>query len=511
MSSSLSIFDISNLIAHKHSVFNHLPFYLVDKILLFLPLDRILLLSLSNYVSVRYYASSYLFKTIVLLNHKGWVSSEKTSINLNDLFRLDDDDFNRKFHTLSKKRNLQIIQSVVFIIKNEVEIRFPVFARLLNLLLSQNSNHLLQFNFSYHNFKILSNFFVLKYLKKILDLQRNHIKIENLQNSKNIKALDLNLFSLFLSFNKIRKIENLNDLVNLKYLDVVNNLIKESDHLQYLVNLRSFVALFNSLSNIRFLINNHNLTHLDLYKNKKFSDSINIHRFKNLKILDISSTLIRDFSIDFNQFNNLSNLSMDYSNLSNFPIPSNNNNNNDNGNGNFRSLKLLFKFINLEKLILNLNKLSEIGDELLALKNLVYLNLSSNSIKTFDREKLDCFKKLDHLNSNNNLLNHFEIDETSLNKLEVLNLSHNNISKIRFINKSKEIPARYLSRIKQINLNTIHFSENPITDSGNLRFYHVQFLEVDDQVYHDYMKRFFKSSVAEKQNKCNGVDGESNE
>jgi len=138
------------------------------------------------------------------------------------------------------------------------------------------------------------------------------MKIENLENLINLRNLDLNenqiskienlnkltnLNSLYLGCNKISKIENLKKLVYLRSLNLYENQINKIENIDLLINLERLLLFKNKISKIENLESQINLDFIDLSDNK-------IKKIENIGKLEILSGLF----IDKNQISKIENL-----------------------------------------------------------------------------------------------------------------------------------------------------------------------------------------------------------
>lgn len=249
------------------------------------------------------------------------------------------------------------------------------------------------------NKKIISNFKELEYLY----LSHNDIKdISFLENIKNLKALDI-------SDNKIQSIESIGYLinsgeVNLKVLDLAHNKIESIESLRYFINLEEVDLRFNEFCDIRVLGNLKNLNTIILddftVGNKKIvcRDAKHLVNLEKLKILI---------------------------------------------GGRLKNIDKLYNLKNLERLDLSYNNLKDINF-LNGLKNLKILNLSKNEIENMDGIK-NC-EKLVSLGLASSKIEKIEILE-NLKNLEEIDLSDNKLIGIEELKVFLK-----LEKLKQLNL-----------------------------------------------------------
>ena len=173
----------------------------------------------------------------------------------------------------------------------------------------------------------------------LMYLSANENRIQNVEGINNL----INLEYLSLSVNEIREI-NIKKLNKLKYLQLKSNLLenfvinKSNQLLQYIDvsfnNINSFTIFgeYNALKNL--ILDNNKLSEINFGENKNLNQfnnndiNNNINKFKNLELLDISFNLITDikFLILFKDvqkinisFNNIDNIIELLSMLRNFP------------------------------------------------------------------------------------------------------------------------------------------------------------------------------------------------
>jgi len=198
-------------------------------------------------------------------------------------------------------------------------------------------------------FTKLTNLIKLTPLKKltIMTLIDNGIqKIEGVDNLVNLKELDLrnnsissiegvdnlvNLKELYLKNNSISSIEGVDKLVNLEILELKNNSISSIEGVDKLVNMTKLYLGNNSISSIKGVEELVNLEILRLKKNS-ISSIEGVDKLVNLEILDLRNNSISSIG----GVDNLVNLKGLYL-----------------GNNSISSIEGLDKLINLRKLFLN--------------------------------------------------------------------------------------------------------------------------------------------------------------
>lgn len=279
---------------------------------------------------------------------------------------------------------------------------------------------------------------------KQLNLCGNEIKdISKLKNLLNLKDIDL-------SHNEISDISALKNLTNLKKLNLGNNKISDVSELSKLTDLQELnlgyisyhgfetpdsKANYNEISNINALKNLTNLRTLNLGYTK-IKDLSALNGLENLQTIDISGNQISDISEMVNVLKKLTNLNQ--LNLSTNEIS---------------NIDELNKLTSLKMLKLNSNKVINVN-ELKGLSNLKILDLSSNQISDI----ANTLKELTNLND--------------------LNLSNNQISDISEFNKLTNLKTLYLNynKISDIsalkglsNLQMLDLSNNQISDVSILK------------------------------------------
>ncbi|NMM63905.1 leucine-rich repeat domain-containing protein [Clostridium sp. P21] len=319
-----------------------------------------------------------------------------------------------------------------------------------------------------------------------LYMENNHIKdLSGIENLTNLKQLNLcgneindisklknlvNLQSIDLSHNEVSDISSLKNLTNLKKLSLGNNKISNVSELSKLVNLQELnlgyisyygfempdpQANYNEISDISALTNLTNLQTLNLGYSK-IKNISGLKGLSNLQTLNLSSNQISNISSLVNELKVLTNLRE--LNLSTNEI-------NDIGE--------LNKLTNLKTLNLNHNKISNIN-ALKGLNNLQTLDLGINQISDISgaANSLKELTNLNNLNLSNNQISN--IDELSkLTNLKTLDLNYNKISDISALKGLTNLEMLGLShnKISDIsvfknltNLRELILLENPISN-----------------------------------------------
>ncbi|CDJ50323.1 hypothetical protein, conserved [Eimeria brunetti] len=144
-----------------------------------------------------------------------------------------------------------------------------------------------------------------------LELYQNHIKrIDNIQNLTNLRVLDL-------SFNKIRRIEHLETLVNLRELFLSSNKIAKIEGLSTLKELRTLELGSNRIRLVEGIDSLTNLNELWLGRNK--ITRMELPRLPQLVRVSLQSNRIEEWSPEL--FENCPKLSELYLSHNNLPSP----------------------------------------------------------------------------------------------------------------------------------------------------------------------------------------------
>ena len=115
-------------------------------------------------------------------------------------------------------------------------------------------------------------------------------KVEGLEELTELKRLDL-------SSNEIFEIKGLEKLINLEYLDLGGNEISEIKELENLINLKGLILGANKINEIRGLENLVNLIYLDISENP-ISEIKGLENLVNLKHLVLNDTIIEKESLN---------------------------------------------------------------------------------------------------------------------------------------------------------------------------------------------------------------------
>lgn len=364
---------------------------------------------------------------------------------------------------------------------------------------------------------------------RTLNLEKNSMKILPPEIMTNLKKLELlNLSSNFLSsnwinfmtfknlfnlrlldlgYNKITSLENsiFSDLTALEVLDLKNNLIENIavDTFVNLTSLTSLVLSHNFIKNVNFSLNSlvslnvlsldfneiysvekhlvansANLVDLHLNNNKFFRVPSFIENFKLLKFLDLGENFIKNL-LD----------------LENFP-----------------NLKYLYGLRLTENQIEGLER-----NHLVHLKNLQIVNLSKNRIRHIDRETFAANDFLQAIRLDGNAIKNIDFMFENLTQLVFLNISENSLEvfdyenfpkNLQFLDISKnqinviKSPNEISQNLKTLNLNYNHLTEiSAFVLPRNLEDLYLQRNLIEKISPYTFLKKPFLKTVDLKHNK----------
>uniref|UniRef100_A0A915I9L4 Toll-like receptor n=1 Tax=Romanomermis culicivorax TaxID=13658 RepID=A0A915I9L4_ROMCU len=309
--------------------------------------------------------------------------------------------------------------------------KFDTLPQKLKILdLSQNDINVVDLNKSENNLEILN-------------LSRNHLNIANLNILEKLISLDLShLKELLVNDNKISKLKKsgFDGLQNLQTLNLANNRLSslDDDFFTSSLNVKSLDLSKNFLQDIpTCLFIATNLEYLDLSNNHVTKiPKFLLKKLSNLKILILNQNRLN--RLDDELFEKLTKLSiLDLS-------------------SNFLEISPNFGKATAKILLLQNNSLTKFDSTSVAgMRNLEILNLSKNSISTID---------IDHFSSN---LREFYVSENDLNfapkfgqnfNFRILDFSGNKISTLA----SENLPDK---------IEVVNFSHNLITKIDNQTLY----------------------------------------
>lgn len=369
---------------------------------------------------------------------------------------------------------------------------------------------------------------------RTLNLEKNSMKIlppELLANLKKLELLNLssnflssnwinfmtfkNLFNLRLldlSYNKLTSLENsiFSDLTSLEMLDLKNNLIENiaMDTFANLSSLTSLVLSHNFIKNVNFslnsltnlnvlsldfneiytvekhlVVNSLKLVDLHLNNNKFFRVPSFVENFQILKFLDLGENFIK----------NLSDLE------------------------NFGNLKYLYGLRLTENQIETLER-----NHFVHLKNLQIVNLSKNRIRHIDRETFRFNEFLQAIRLDGNSIKNIDYMFENLTQLVFLNISENSLEifdyenfpkNLQFLDISKnqinviKNPNEISQNLKTLNLNQNHLTEiSAFVLPRNLEDLYLQSNLIEKISPYTFLKKPFLKTVDLKNNKISHLN-----
>ncbi|CAF3409103.1 unnamed protein product [Rotaria sp. Silwood1] len=290
----------------------------------------------------------------------------------------------------------------------------------------------------------------------------------NLINLRSLKLINLNLIEIKnRTFIKYRKLEQLSiiksqiksiesdgliSLINLRYLNLEQNLLNDSSWNSLIKYLPNLEMLYLSQNNFNYLKKIH-LTYL--------------------KILDLSSNGLQ--YIDRNIFQSLEKLYL------------------QNNEINSLQLTFLLSLKNLKELNLDFNRLTFLPENLFQFNNkLIYLSLQGNDLNYLTNKSFYGLNNLIYLNLARNRLQ-FHINQQpfqNLNSLEILNLDRNlylNLTKLSFSGLDRNLIELSL---QNCNLTYINLFNNPFD-----LFLNLQRLKLSSNNLKELPKNFLKNSI----------------
>lgn len=352
------------------------------------------------------------------------------------------------------KNSISFIENFVFSNLNQLDMLDLSENKIQNIQpeLFDNLKNLRTLNLEKNSMKILPPE-MLSSLKKLelLNLSSNFLS-SNWINFRTFRNL-INLRLLDMSYNKITSLENsvFTDLVNLEMLDLKNNLIENiaMDTFANLTTLTSLVLSHNFIKNVNFSLNSLvnlnvlsldfneiysvekdlvtnsvNLVDLHLNNNKFFRVPSFVENFQFLKFLDLGENFIKNLS-----------------DLENFP-----------------NLKYLYGLRLTENQIEGLER-----NHFVHLKNLQIVNLSKNRIRNIDREAFTANNFLQAIRVDGNAIKNIDYMFENLTQLVFLNISENSLEVFDYENFPKNLEFLDISK------NQINVIKNPNEISQNLK------------------------------------------
>ena len=313
----------------------------------------------------------------------------------------------------------------------------------------------------------------------LMYLSANENKLQAIDNISNL----INLEYLSLSVNELKQI-NISKLTKLKYLQIKSNLLenviiyKSNQLLQFIDisfnNINNFTIMgeFSSLKNL--ILDNNKLSTINFEENKNINinNNINNNKFKNLELLDISFNLISNIKFLF-LFKNVQKLNISFNNIDNL----------------IDLLSLLKYFNQLKELNLIENEFNKNIYNVDVLNNSVFNNLNdylnSPSVNNMYKDQLHSYRScilinitniicLDNINITKEEKNDaMKLSEYKLSSIDVKtsnfsiynNTNSRNFKKFINISQENKIVSSYNSNYNKKELNSISDFNNYVIDS----------------------------------------------
>ena len=327
---------------------------------------------------------------------------------------------------------------------------------LIELELDNNKLNYLSFNTNNNPFNYM------------MYLSANENSLQAIENINNL----INLEYLSLSVNELKQI-NIQKLTKLKYLQLKSNLLenltihKSNKLLQYIDvsfnNINSFTIMGECSSLKNLILDNNKLTNIKFEENQNINDNIN--KFKNLELLEISFNLISNIKFLI-VFKNIQKLNISFNNIDNL----------------IDLLSLLKNFNQLKDLNLMENEFNKNIYNVEVLNDVIFNNindyLNSPNVKNMYKSQLISYRSCIIININNIIcLDNINITKeekkesmkSSEYKLNMIDLKTSNFSiynnKNKFNNNSQENNI-FNSNNSKRELNNISDFNNFIIDSS---------------------------------------------
>ena len=302
----------------------------------------------------------------------------------------------------------------------------------------------------------------------LMYLTANENRIQNVEGINNL----INLEYLSLSVNEIREI-NINKLNKLKYLQLKSNLLenfiinKNNLFLQYIDvsfnNINSFTIFGECHALKNLILDNNKLCDINFGEKQNYNNINNITKFKNLELLDISFNLISESKFLL-FFKNTQKINISFNNIDNL----------------IELLSILKSFPQLKELNLIENEFNKNIYNTELLSNNIFNNindyLNSPNVNVMYKKQLNSYRSCILINTNNILcldniniskeekISALKLSEYKLNSIDVKNSNfsiYNNKNENMFINDS--------SKIKNIKLYNNKKELNNIDDLNDLK------------------------------------------
>ena len=344
----------------------------------------------------------------------------------------------------------------------------------LEQLIFDKSNGLIELELDSNKLSYLSFNTNNKSFEYLMYLSANENKLQVIDNINNL----VNLEYLSLSVNELKQI-NISKLLKLKYLQLKSNLLekitinKTNQLLQYIdlsfnnINSLSILGECTSLKNL--ILDNNKLTTINFGDNKNGNINItnftNNNKFKNIELLDLSFNLINDVKFLI-FFKNLQKLNISFNNIDNL----------------IDLLSLLKHFNQLKELNLIENEFNKNIYNTDILNNSIFNNineyLNSPNVNNMYKNQLNSYRSCILINMNN-IISLDNINVTKEEKKEALKLSEYKLNSIdvkssnfSIYNSNKKDDNKYINSLKEnknitSNNNNTKKELNSISDFNN--------------------------------------------
>ena len=345
----------------------------------------------------------------------------------------------------------------------------------LEQLIFDKSNGLIELELDnnklgYLSFKTNNN----KSFEYLMYLSANENKLQAIDNINNL----VNLEYLSLSVNELKQI-NLSKLTKLKYLQLKSNLLenvtihKTNQLLQYIDisfnNINSF-SMFGECTSLKNLIlDNNKLTSINFGENKNgninINNYVNHNKFKNIELLDLSFNLVNDVKFLI-FFKNIQKLNLSFNNIDNL----------------IDLLSLLKYFNQLKELNLIENEFNKNIYNTDILNNSIFNNineyLNSPSVNNMYKNQLNSYRSCILINMIN-IISLDNINVTKEEKNDALKLSEYKLNSIdvkssnfSIYNSNKKNENKYINILQEnknisSNNNNTKKELNSISDFNN--------------------------------------------
>jgi len=353
---------------------------------------------------------------------------------------------------------IKTLQKINLANNNIEQLIFEKSIGLIELDLDNNKINFLSFkNSSGNNFEFL------------MYLSANENRIQSVEGINNL----INLEYLSLSVNEIREI-NIKKLNKLKYLQLKSNLLenfiihKNNQYLQYIDvsfnNINSFTIFgeCNALKNL--ILDNNKLSDINFSENKninQFNNSINnnFNKFKNLELIDISFNLISEIKFLI-IFKNVQKINISFNNIDNI----------------IELLSILKNFPQLKELNLIENEFNKNIYNTEILSNNIFNNINqyfnSPNVNLIYKNQLISYRSCVLININNILcldnINVSKEEKISASKLPEYKLDSIDIKSSNFSIYNNKIENKFInvsSRENKININSTKNNKNILNEN----------------------------------------------